>query len=68
MMKMKLRTKRKVAQDDVEGKGSRHSMAVLDEESTSTSVSSEDRPMGEEQPKRREDSQQCRHNVMYAHM
>ena len=68
MTKVELRWKRKAARDDVEGKGSRNSMATLDEESTSASVSSEDWPMGEEWSKRMEDSQQCGHNIMHAHM
>jgi len=65
---MELRRERKVAGDDMEGEGNRHSMTGLDAESTSASISSRDRPMVEEQSKRREDSQQCGYNVVYAHM
>ena len=68
MPKMELRRKRKASRDDVEGEGNRHSMAGLDAESTSASVNSGDRPMVEERCKRREGSQQCGHNVVYAYM
>jgi len=67
MTKMELRRKRKATRDDVKGEGNGHRMAWLDAESTSTSASYGDRPMVEE-CKRREDSQQCGHNVVYAHM
>jgi len=67
MTKIELR-KRKVVQDDVEGEDNKHSMAGLDAESTSMSMSSGDRLVGEEQFKRREDTQQCGHNIVYAHM
>ena len=68
MTKMELRRKRKAARDDVEGEGNRHSMAGLNAESTTVSASFEDRSMVEERLKRRENSQQYGHNIVYAHM
>jgi len=47
MTKMELRRKRKAARDDMQGKGSRHSMVGLNEESTSASTSSGDLLRGE---------------------
>ena len=67
MTKIELR-KRKVVQDDVAGEDNKHSMAGLDAESTSVSTSFGDRSMVEERLKTRENSQQCGHNVVYAHM
>ena len=67
MTKMELR-KRKGARDDVEEEGNKYSMAGLDAEPTSMSVSSGDRLAGEERFKRREDVQHCGHSVVYAHM
>ena len=57
MTKMELRRKRKAARDDMQGKGNRHSMVGLNEESTSASTSSGDLLRGEQRSKRREDSQ-----------
>ena len=57
MTKIELRRKRKAARDDVEREDNRHSIAGLDVESISASMSFEDRPMVEERSKRREESQ-----------
>ena len=68
MTKMELRRNKQAAWDDVEGEVSRHNMAGPNVESTTASASPEERPMVGERSKRREYSQQCGHNVMYAHM
>ena len=68
MTKMESRRQRKATWDNVEGEGNKYSMAGQDAKSTSVSASSGDRPMVEERSKWREDSQQCGHNVVFAHM